>query len=54
MKNTIYEHSDEWGIDSQIFEKSVEAYSSKKLEDIPYIKEITNTLNFSKAKKPMR
>ena len=52
-ENEIEELSEEWGIDSQIFEKSVEAYSSRKPEDIPYIKELTSTLNFLSAKKPM-
>ncbi len=49
----IYELSKEWGINSQIFEKSVEAYSNQNPEDIPYIVDLTRTLDFSSATNPM-
>ena len=49
----IYELSQEWGIDSQVFEKSVAAYSSTKPEDVPYIQDITKSLNYASAKNPM-
>src|SRR5699024_9136817 len=46
-KKVIYELSQEWGIDSQVFEKSVDAYSSTSPQDIPYIVELTKTLDFA-------
>lgn len=49
----IYELSKEWGINTQIFEKSVEAYSNQNPEDIPYIVDLTRTLDFSSATNPM-
>ena len=49
----IYELSKEWGINSQIFEKSVAAYSNQNPEHIPYIVELTSTLDFSSATNPM-
>lgn len=49
----IYELSKEWGINSQIFEKSVAAYSNQNPEDIPYIVDLTRTLDFSSATNPM-
>src|SRR5690625_3314358 len=52
-KKVIYELSEEWGIDSQIFEKSVDAYSSKSPDDIPYIVELTSSLDFASATQPI-
>jgi len=52
-KKVIYELSQEWGIDSHVFEKSVEAYSSTKPDDIPYIVDLTRTLDFASAKNPL-
>ncbi|MEB7691187.1 HsdR family type I site-specific deoxyribonuclease [Staphylococcus equorum] len=49
----IYELSKEWGINSQIFEKSVAAYSNQNPEHIPYIVDLTRTLDFSSATNPM-
>lgn len=52
-KEVIYELAEKWGIDSHIFEKSVAAYSNTQPEDVPYIQDITNTLDFASAKNPM-
>lgn len=52
-KKIIYELSQEWGIDSQVFEKSVDAYSSTNPKDIPYIVDLTKTLDFNAATNPM-
>lgn len=52
-KQTIYELSEEWGINSHIFEKAVDAYSSRKPEDVPYMQDITKTLEFETATKPL-
>jgi len=52
-KKVIYEISEEWGVDSQIFEKAVDAYSKVKPEDIPYIRDLTSNVDFSSAKNPI-
>ncbi|TXL57568.1 type I restriction endonuclease subunit R [Cerasibacillus terrae] len=52
-KKVIYELSQEWGLDSYIFEKSVDVYSSRKPEEIPYIADLTSTLDFTAATNPM-
>src|SRR5690625_680601 len=52
-KKAIYKISQEWGIDSHVFEKTVEAYSSTKPADIPYIVDLTRTLDFASAKNPL-
>lgn len=52
-KEVIYELSQEWGIDSAIFEKSVEAYSRTKPDNVPFIRDLTRTLDFSSATKPL-
>src|SRR5690625_1378128 len=52
-KKAIYKLSQEWGIDSHVFEKTVEAYSSTKPADIPYIVDLTRTLDFASAKNPL-
>src|SRR5699024_10315747 len=49
-KKVIYEISEEWGVDSQIFEKAVDAYSKVKPEDIPYIRDLTSNVDYSSAK----
>jgi len=52
-QKVIYELSEEWGIDSTVFEKAVEAYSTRKPEDVPYMKDITKTLEFETATNPL-
>ena len=52
-KTVIYELAQEWGVDSHVFEKSVEAYSSTNPDDIPYIMDLTRTLDFASATNPM-
>src|SRR5699024_5015211 len=43
----MYELSKERGINSQIFEKTVEAYSNQNPEDIPYIVDLPRTLDLA-------
>src|SRR5699024_5482271 len=52
-KEVIYELYEEWGIDSTNFEKSVDAYSTTAPDDIPYIEDLTSSLDFQTATKPM-
>src|SRR5690606_7357990 len=46
LKDEIYKVSREWGLDEMIFEKSVEAYSTAKPKDIPYIDELTSSVDY--------
>lgn len=39
-KEYIYELSEEWAIDEQVFERSVESYSTTYPDDIPYVDEL--------------
>lgn len=52
MREDIYTISQDWGIDEVIFEKTVEAYSVSKPDEIPFIDEITRAVNFKSAIKP--
>ncbi len=52
-KQAIYEISKEWGMDSNVFERSVEEYSKTKPDDVPFINELTKTSDFSKAEQPL-
>lgn len=52
MKTEIYQVSREWGLDEVIFEKAVEAYSTRNTSDIPYIDELTSTVDFASIENP--
>lgn len=52
MRKEINTVSKEWGIDEAIFEKAVEAYSISNPDEIPYIEDITQSLNIEKTDKP--
>ncbi|MEB9855553.1 HsdR family type I site-specific deoxyribonuclease [Bacillus cereus] len=45
----ITEFADEWGLDNQLLEKSVEAFSISQPDVIPYIDELTSSVDFAKA-----
>src|SRR5699024_5970284 len=46
----IYQISQEWCIDEVIFEKSIESYSTSNPEEIPYIDDITRTVDYDSIK----
>ncbi|MHA6250378.1 type I restriction endonuclease subunit R [Oceanobacillus sp. CAU 1775] len=50
LRKEIYQISAEWGIDGVIFEKSVGAYSSANPTEIPYIDDITRTVDYNSIK----
>src|SRR5690606_3828486 len=45
LRTEIYQISQEWGIDEIIFEKSVKSYSTTNPKEIPYIDDITRTVD---------
>ncbi|SEL05495.1 type I restriction enzyme, R subunit [Carnobacterium iners] len=50
-KTFIYGVAKEWGVDGEVFEKSVEAYSLTSPKDIPFIDDLIGSLDFSSATK---
>ena len=50
-KVLIYEVAKECGLDGEIFEKSVDAYSITSPEDIPFIHDLIGSLDFTSATK---
>lgn len=46
----MFKFSDEWGIDIEILIKSLKNYSLSEPEIVPYIEEISNSLNYENAK----
>jgi len=46
----MFKFFDEWGIDIEILIKSLENYSLSEPEIVPYIEEISNSLNYENAK----
>lgn len=50
LKGTIGEFADNWGIDNELLCESFSRYTVSKAETIPYIEEITASLDFDKAK----
>ncbi|MDT0593168.1 type I restriction endonuclease subunit R, EcoR124 family [Halomonas sp. PAR8] len=49
-RSDIYKIAQDWGLNSTIFEKSVEAYSSTSPNDIPFIDDLMDSLDFDSAK----
>lgn len=52
LRTEIYQISQTWGIDEVIFEKSVESYSTANPKEIPYIDDITRTVDYNSIKHP--
>ncbi|MDK4195877.1 HsdR family type I site-specific deoxyribonuclease [Staphylococcus pseudintermedius] len=52
LHNEIYQVSSEWGINDVILEKAVEAYSVAKPNEIPYIDDLTNSIDFVSIEDP--
>lgn len=52
LKEEIYEISKEWGVNEVIFEKAVSAYSSTKPDDIPYIEDLTKSVDYPSIENP--
>jgi len=52
LQTAIYTISQEWGIDEVIFEKTVAAYSTANPKEIPYIDDITRTVDYHSIEDP--
>ncbi len=52
LRIEIYQISQEWGIDGVIFEKTVEAYSTANPKEIPYIDDLTRTVDYHSIENP--
>ena len=51
-KEVIYEVSKEWGIDAFVFEKSIDAYSTARPEDIPFVDDIAKSVDITAIEEP--
>lgn len=49
LQQAIDQFAAEWGLDNKLLNKSVNSYSTSQPEVIPFINEIINSVNFSKA-----
>lgn len=47
--NIVEEFVSEWGLDSQLFAKSLKAYDLKKLDEISFREDLVKTLDATKA-----
>ena len=52
LREEIYQVSSDWGIDSLIFEKAIEAYSVSNPDEIPYIDDITKSIDYTSIENP--
>lgn len=52
LRKEIYQISLEWGIDKDILEKSIKTYSVTKPNEIPYIDDLTNSIDYASIKNP--
>ena len=52
LREEINKVSSDWGIDSVIFEKAIEAYSVSNPDEIPYIDDITNSIDYASIENP--
>lgn len=52
LREEIGHVSSEWGIDKDILEKAIEEYSVAKSDEIPYIDELTNSIDFTSIENP--
>ncbi|MFS8210842.1 type I restriction endonuclease subunit R, EcoR124 family [Paenibacillus sp. S29] len=49
LHNVINEFAMEWGLDSKLIERSIYAYSTSQPAVVPYIEDLLNSVDFSKA-----
>lgn len=49
LQNAVIEFSSEWGLDSELLERSVNVYSTSQPDVVPYINELISSLVFGKA-----
>ena len=52
LRDEIYQVSSEWGIDDVVFEKAIEAYSIANPNEIPYIDELTSSIDYDSIENP--
>jgi len=52
LQSEIYKVSAEWGLDEVIFEKAVEAYSTSNSKEIPYIDDLTSSVDYASIENP--
>src|SRR5699024_12619638 len=48
----IYQMSSEWVIDDVVFEKAIESYSISDPNEIPYIDELTSSIDYDSIENP--
>ncbi len=51
LTSLIDEYADEWGLDKNLLKKTIEAYSPRKPDYVPYIEELIETVDYESAKK---
>lgn len=49
LQEAVREFSEEWGLDNQLLVKSVETFSDSQPEVVPYIDDLTKSVDFMKA-----
>ncbi|HHW93683.1 MAG TPA: type I restriction endonuclease subunit R [Clostridiaceae bacterium] len=47
----IDEYAEQWGLDTELLKKTIEAYSPRKPDYVPYIEELIETVDYENAKK---
>src|SRR5699024_8145894 len=52
LHHEIYQVSSEWGIDDVIMEKAVEEYSVEKQDEITYIDDLYNSIDYASIESP--
>lgn len=52
FKKEIYKISKEWSVNGVIFEKAVKAYSVTRPDEIPYIEDLTKSVDYESIEKP--
>src|SRR5699024_9657271 len=51
VKKEVKRFAQDWGIDESLLSKSVDNFSVVREDDIPYIAELSESVDFNKAKK---
>lgn len=49
LQQAVRDFAEEWGLDAQLLSKSVEAFLISKPDIIPYVDELTASVDFTKA-----
>lgn len=52
LKSEIYKFSQEWGLNSKIFEKTIDTYSTANPDEIPYIDDLISSVDYESIENP--